>query len=118
LTSYPSAGDPTFTVPAVTGVASINGSTVTLVLVNVCPPGSASTPSPCGSPAIPLTVNLGSGRPLTTGSASAVAGAPYDNNTDSSPSTVTKQPVAVAVDGSSATLTVPPFSVTTVTLGV
>jgi hypothetical protein len=116
--SYPTFYFPAETAAPVSATSSINGSTLTIVIVNSCPAGTPTSPSQCASPTLPLQVSLGSGKPVVGGSATTVAAAPYDNNTDTSQTTVTSQPVAVSVSGGSASINVPPFSITTVTLSI
>ena len=117
LNSYPTLNYFSVTAPSLSTVASVGTGTATVVIVNACPPGTAATPSQCGTAALPVNLTFGSGRQVTGASATTVAATPYADNTDAAPTAVSSQAVpGVTTSGGTASLTVPPFSVTTVTV--
>lgn len=109
LLSFPAASQPLVGAPSVTAVSSTNGATVTVVLVNACT-------TQCGSGSVPAQINLTSGRSLTSATATTVSQAPLADNIDSAPNSVAQAPLAASVAGGTVNVTLPPFSVTTVTI--
>jgi len=119
LTQDPIANEPSHTVSALSALATVSGNTVTVVIVNLCPPLAAGETDQCTSPDMAVSLSLADARSFLTASAQSVAAGPYDENADdSSPTTVTIQPVSASLAGPTVTVDVPPFSVTKVSLSL
>ena len=111
LMSFPAGGQAFTWAFGVTAVASTTGNTVTAVLVNVCP-----AQAQCGTGSVPMQLNLASGKVITASTATTVSGTAYADNTDAAPSTVAKSPLSTTNNGGTVSVTLPPYSITTVTL--
>ena len=111
LMSFPAGGQPFTWASGVTAVASASGTAVDVVLVNACP-----AQSQCGTGSIPVQLRLASGKTVTASSATTVSQSAYADNIDAAPTTVGKTPLSTSNSGGSVALTLPPFSVTTVTI--
>jgi alpha-L-arabinofuranosidase len=105
LVSLPASIQPGMSIPALSAVASTAGGVTTVVIVNASPQSS-----------VPVQLNLSSGATPVSATGTAVGGDPYAANTDAAPATVTPAPLAPAIAGSSLSVTVPAFSVSTITI--
>ena len=114
VVSWPAGTQPGVYAPGVTAVASKNGSVVTVVLVNACPPG----PTQCGPGTVPVQLSLASGTHPTTASATTVSQSPFAINTDGSPANVSRTAVTASISGTAVAVNVPAFSITTVTINL
>ncbi len=113
MVSYPAGTQAEIGVPGITAVASHTGTSTTVVLVNACPASGQ-----CGAGPVTVSVKLQSASALTSASATTVAApSALSDNTDAAPTTVSQQPLAASVSGGTATVTLAPLSVTTLTIG-
>ena len=111
LMSLPASGQPFTWASGLTAVASSAGTKVTVVLVNACP-----AQSQCGSGFIPVQVRLASGKTAVASAATSVSQSPFADNTDAAPAAVVKASLPSTDAGAMVAMTLPPFSVTTVTV--
>jgi hypothetical protein len=101
--------------PALVSTASISGTTATIVIVNACPTNPGTTQ--CGGTStVPLTISFASGTTPVSVSAQTVSADPWTDNVDTNSMAVSQQPLAASVVSGGVTLTLPAFSITTVTV--
>lgn len=119
VTAYPVSVQGQTAAGAIVAVASIDTSVTpsrfSVVILNRCPP--VTTQQCGGSGPITATLSLGSGG--TFGSASATTVTASDalaDNSDTAPNNVSSATLATTLSGGTVTLTLPAFSITTVTL--
>ena len=115
VVSYRASRQPGFSMPSLTAVASMTGSTITIVLVNTCPTAQSAQ---CGGGVAPIQLSLASGAVPRSVSGTTVAALPYANNTDAAANAVTTVPLSPSISGRSVAVSLPPFSVSTITITI